>query len=279
MEVWFIRDGEKVGPVHDFEIRQKITSGELQPTTPAWHEGVDAWKPLGEIDLFRREFELKTESDEPTPLEPEEFVKEIGKSPPPLPQEPVFIRRFWARWLDLTLYSAVWWLGMWAVGQNVEAALINPWIMFFHYMPWFAIEAVLIQRFATTPGKWLLGLRVVNLDGSHLDLAASIRRCMRVLFTGIGFGFSYLAVFCQILSLVVSKRIGTTLWDHTGGHQVNADPIQPSRVTLVAIGYFLAIYLQFIVVLPYLIKDASAKNPELKEYFEKNPPWSLPKRN
>lgn len=279
MEVWFIRDGEKVGPVHDYEIRQKITSGELESTTPAWHEGVDAWKPLVEIDLFRREFELKTKADEPEPDETEELPPEPSKSPPPLPAEPVFIRRFWARWLDLTLYSAVWWLGMWAVGQNIEAALINPWIMFFHYMPWFAIEAFLIQRFATTPGKWLLGIRVVNLDGSHLDLAASTRRAMRVLFTGIGFGFSYLAVFCQVLSLVVSKRIGTTLWDHTGSHQVIASPIQPVRVSLVVIGFFIAMFLQFIVLLPYLIEDASEKNPDLKEYFEKHQPWSLPKRN
>jgi len=279
MVVWIIKDGEKVGPIHDFEIRRKITDGELPETTPAWHEGIGEWKPLIEIDLFKREFENVSPPEEISLSEIETTPQETGKSPPPLPTEPVFIRRFWARWLDLTLYSAVWWLGMWAVGQDIGAALINPWIMFFHYMPWFALEAVLIQRFATTPGKWLLGLRVVNLDGSHLDLSASSRRCMRVLFTGVGFGFNYLAVFCQILSLVVSKRIGNTLWDHSGGHQVIADPVRPERVAIVVLGYLVAIYLQFIVVLPYLVKDAGEKNPESKEFFEKLLPLSLPKRN
>ena len=57
MEIWYIRDGEKLGPFHDFEIRRKITAGELPPTTPAWHEGLGAWKPLEEIDIFKREFE------------------------------------------------------------------------------------------------------------------------------------------------------------------------------------------------------------------------------
>ena len=279
MEVWIIKDGEKVGPIHDFEIRRKITDGELPETTPAWHEGIGEWKPLIEIDLFRREFENVSPSAEIALPEIETTPQETGKSPPPLPTQPVLIRRFWARWLDLTLYSAIWWLGMWAVGQDIGAALVNPWIMFFHYMPWFALEAVLIQHFATTPGKWLLGMRVVNLDGSHLDLSASTRRCMRVLFTGIGFGFSYLAVFCQILSLVVSKRIGTTVWDHAGGHQVIANPVQPIRVVVVVLGFLAAMTLQFMVVLPYMIKDAGDQNPKLKEYFEKHPPWSLPRRN
>lgn len=278
MDVWIIRDGEKVGPIHDFEIRRKITSGELAADTPAWHEGVDAWKPLIEIDLFRREFGHVSPPEETDVFTAGDFPEDDRQLPPPLPVQPAFIRRFWARWLDLTLYSGVWWLGMWAVGQNIEAAMFNPWIMFFHYVPWFAIEAVLIHRFTTTPGKWLLGLRVTNLDGSPLDLAASTWRSMRVLFSGIGFGFSYLAFFCQILSLVVAKRIGTTLWDHAGGHQVVSSPLHPVRLIAVVFVFFAAISMQMAVVFPYVIKDAGERNPEIKEYFEKNRPWGLPPR-
>ena len=141
------------------------------------------------------------------------------------------------------------------------------------------LDAVLIQRFATTPGKWLLGLHVVNQDGSHLDLAASTRRSMRVLFSGIGFGFSYLAIFCQILSLVVSKRLGTTLWDATGGHKVTSKPPEPGRLLAVILAYGVAIAMQWAVTLPEIIAEGSKQNPELKEYFEKNPVWSLPRRN
>ena len=35
MDIWIIQDGEKIGPIHDYEIRSRIGKGELPPTTPA----------------------------------------------------------------------------------------------------------------------------------------------------------------------------------------------------------------------------------------------------
>ena len=278
MDIWIIRDGEKIGPIHDFEIRRKISNGEISATTPAWHQGLDAWRPVVEIDLFTREFELEIN---PGHLkEPQEISTppEADTTPPPLPKRQDYFRRFWARWLDLSLYSGVWWLGMWAAGQDIEAAAANPWIIFFRYVPWFALEAVLLQHFATTPGKWLLGLEVVNLDGSRLDLNAAIQRAMRVLFSGIGFGFSYLMLFCQLLSLVIAKRIGTTLWDQSGGHQVTAKPVQPMRLLAVVLVFTVAMLIHLAVFMPYIVKQAEEQNPELKGAYEKVLQWSLPKR-
>ncbi|MES2475603.1 MAG: RDD family protein [Verrucomicrobiota bacterium] len=277
MEVWIILEGEKVGPFHDFEIRRRISNGELAATTPAWHEGLSAWKSLVEIPIFTREFERVSPQDEISPLEAASPSSAPSATPPPLPIEPVFLRRFWARWLDLSLYEGVWWIGMWAAGQDIAAAITNPWVMFFRFVPWFALEAVLIQRFATTPGKWLLGLRVLNQDGSHLDLATSTRRSMRVLFSGIGFGFSYLAAFCQILSLVVSKRLGTTLWDAAGNHQVTAVPPTPAKLVAVVLGYSVAIALLLAVQLPDLVDQQIKMNPETKQSLEKYRTWGLPR--
>ncbi len=278
MEVWIIRDGEKIGPIHDFEIRRKITTGELPATTPAWHEGCGPWKPLGEIEIFRREFDNVTAPE--TQEAPQTEVTAADKNEPSEPSkwQPALIRRFWARWLDLSFYSGVWWLGMWVAGQDIQSAMSNPWIMFFHFVPWFVVEALLLSQFATTPGKWLLGLRVLNNDGSQLDLTAATRRSMRVLFIGIGFGWNYLAFFCQILSVVVVKRIGSTLWDHTGGHQVTVAPLHFSRVIAFISAFFAAMMLQSLVLFPYVAKEVAQRNPEYKEYFEKYPPWGLPPR-
>jgi uncharacterized RDD family membrane protein YckC len=300
MDIWIIRNGKKIGPIHDFEVRRKINDGELTPDTPSWHEGLGAWRPLGEIDLFRREFELTSNeaasktienepgaaASEPTPpdsnpssdpdLNRDPKSANLAPPPPPLPAKAVYGRRFWARWFDLSLYSGFWWLGMWAAGQNIEAALSNPWIMFAQYIPWFAIEALLIQRFGTTPGKWLLGLQVRNLDNTRLDLNASIRRSVRVLFTGIGFGWGLLAVFCQAMSLVVAKRLGTTLWDHSGGHRVNSTPLQAAKIIALPILFFLVLQMQLIVIVPYMVEIAGKSFPSLKEQYEKNPPWHLP---
>ncbi len=186
MEIWIIRDGEKTGPFHDFEVRRRIEDGELSAETVGWHEGLDGWKPLSEIVLFRREFEAPAARPEPDRTQ-EESAPSNRTGPPPVPQQPLYARRFWARWFDLALYGGIWWFCLWAARQNVEAAWLNPWIMFFKYVPWFVLEALLIHYTGTTPGKWLLGMSVVNQDGSRLDLAASTRRSMRVMLTGVGF--------------------------------------------------------------------------------------------
>lgn len=274
MDIWIIRDGEKTGPIHDFEVRRKIEAGELPPTTPAWHEGLDAWKPLVEIELFTREFQQPS----PPPL-PSTSRVEPRDLPPAPPQATFYLRRFWARWFDLSLYAGLWWFCMWAARQDIEAALLNPWVMFLQYVPWFALEAVLIHKFAFTPGKWLLGLSVTNKDGAFLDLSASIRRALRVMFTGVGFGWSILAIFCQALSLFTAKRLGSALWDYTGGHQVNANPLNPFRLITLVFVFAGALHLQMLVISPYLFKMAGDSYPAFKEEYEKNPPWHLPKRS
>ncbi|MGL4399084.1 MAG: RDD family protein [Luteolibacter sp.] len=274
MDIWIIRDGEKAGPLHDFEIRKKIESGELPASTLAWHEGLDAWKPLKEINIFSREFEVKEPPPLPLAIEPEAKPGQNAAR-----QETFYIRRFWARWLDLTLYSGFWWLGLWAVGQNIEGTLLNPWVMFVRYVPWFALEALLIHKYATTPGKWLLGLRVTNKNDSLLDLGEAIRRSLRVMFTGVGFGWSILAIFCQALSVFTARRLGTTLWDHTGGHQVTAAPLNPFRIISLVFLFAGGLLLQIVVVFPYAAEVGAKQNPELKGTYEKILPYMLPKRS
>lgn len=270
MDIWIIRDGEKSGPIHDFEVRRQIQAGELQATTAAWHEGQAEWKPLGEIELFKREFEPRpAASTRPSVID--DFPQ-----PPPLPQPTRFGRRFWARWFDLSLYSGFWWLGMWAANQNLEAAMANPWIMFLRYIPWFVFETLLLHYWGSTPGKWLLGMSVTNLDGSRLDLGPATRRSGSVLFTGIGFGFSLLSIFCQVLSLVTARRLGTTLWDHIGGHRVNALALSPSRVTVFVCLYLATMALHFAVFYPYMMKAAIEQNPEFKRMIEQHPSLQPP---
>jgi len=238
MDLWIIQNGEKIGPIHDFDVRKKIESGELPAATPAWHDGLSAWKPLIEISLFEREFERPIEDrDTPFVSAADDAVRQL---PPPLPAPPCLIRRFWARWLDLCLFAGVWWMVLWAIGRDIEATLYNPWIILFQYVPWFVLETVLLHRFGTTPGKWLLGLKVVNNDGSLLSLADATRRSARVLCIGIGFGWGVLAMICQIMAFFTAKRLGRPLWDQSGGHRVTAAPLmQPVHLMVAGVTSFL----------------------------------------
>ncbi|MCX6878756.1 MAG: RDD family protein [Verrucomicrobia bacterium] len=281
MDIWIIRNGEQVGPIHDYEARRRIEARELARDTPAWHEGLDAWRPLGEIPLFKDAFNWVYLDDLETGPSHEEEEQALRGSPrpPPLPTGPVLGRRFWARWLDIHVYIAMWWLVMWASGRNIEAVLNNPWIMVAQLMPWFILESILIHRYGTTPGKWLLGLRVTNTNGTPLSLSAATLRSILILVGGIGFGWSPLALFCQALSFFIAKRLGNPLWDHVGGHRVQASPLAAWRIITVICMFFAALQLQMAVIAPYVLRNAAETFPFLKEELQKNPPWHLPERS
>ena len=261
MDVWIIRDGEKTGPIHDFEIRRLIGAGELAASTPAWHEGLGDWTPLAEISLFSGEFE-KPEANAGIP-------EASPVAPPPLPARPCLLRRFWARWFDLYLYSALFWTALRLSGRDIGNVLGNPWIILLLYVPWFAFESILIHRVSTTPGKWLLGIRVVNDNGLHLALPESIRRAFRVLFIGIGFGWDVVCLICQIVSFFAARRLGKPLWDHAGGHRLVTAPLHPLRVVAFVVMFATAITLQGMALFPYALREAAKQNPQILEQWEK----------
>lgn len=274
MDIWIIKDGEKTGPMHDFEVRRKIEAGELQSETPAWHEGLPAWTPLGQIELFQREFGKASDAEL---LDADIDIKdERGEARPPdaiptvLPagDGPLSMRRFWARWIDLNLFSMAWWVMMAASGRDITATLVNPWVMLTHYVPWFVLETYLIHRFGSTPGKWLLGLRVVNLDGSKLSLGEATQRSSRVLFLGIGFGWDIVCVICQIMGYFTARRLGKPLWDHAGGHQVIAKGLNPVRVISCVLVLFFAVMTKFVILFPSVMELGSKNNPELKRQYD-----------
>jgi uncharacterized RDD family membrane protein YckC len=274
MDVWIIENGEKSGPLPDFEVRSRIRAGVLTGETPAWHDGLADWRPLADIPLFARDFETPEES----PTQDEPYSPPQSPTPPPLPDQssPHLIRRFWARWFDLYLYSGFWWLGMWAAGRDIGAVLQNVWLILFQYLPWFAIEAYLVHRFGTTPGKWLLGIRVRNNDGSPLALGTATRRSMRVLFLGIGLGWGILALLCQLMAFFTTRRLGKPLWDMAGGHSLETTPLHPVKIAAYVVGLFIALQMQMIVVAPYVTEQIRETFPALREQIEKNPPWHLP---
>ena len=277
MDIWIIQNGEKVGPIRDFELRGKIEAGELPASTPAWHEGMESWRPLVEISLFTHEFDRRVEARD-TPYAPPlpEPEADTNTSPKGTAHP---LRRFWARWLDLNFYAGIWWIAMWVAGRDIGAIMFNPWIMLLLYAPWFVLETLLIHYFRSTPGKWLLGIQVLNDNGSSLSLAESTRRSLLVLVMGIGFGFGWFVIVCQVMAYISVRRKGRPLWDLRGGHQVTARPLNPLAVTAYVVILFTAFQLQFVVVAPYVIETTVKVFPSLKNEFEKNPPWHLPERH
>jgi uncharacterized RDD family membrane protein YckC len=274
MDVWIIQNGEKRGPMPDYEVRSAIQSGELKADTLAWHDGMGGWQPLSTIALFTAEFTPSRE----TPQREEAPVQPLPTERPQPEASPHLIRRFWARWFDLYLYSGFWWFGMWLAGRDVGAVIGNIWLILFQYVPWFAIEAILLHRYGTTPGKWLLGIKVRNEDGSRLTLPQSVRRSMRVMFLGVGLGWGIVALMCQVMAVFTTRRLGKPLWDMAGGHKLGTIPLHPLRIAAYMIGLIAALQLQMIVVAPYILRQMQERFPEMHKQIEENPPWHLPER-
>ncbi|NJM36729.1 MAG: RDD family protein [Akkermansiaceae bacterium] len=160
------------------------------------------------------------------------------------------------------------------MGQDIKAVIFSPVIVFLRYLPWFLIEPILLHYFGTTLGKWLMGLRVVNQDDSKLDLTAATKRSLRVMLTGVGFGWSLLAIFCQILSFFTARKLGNTFWDHVGQHKVTVAPLHPFRLIALVFIFAAALVIETIIIWPH-IYEIHSKDPSFKEQLEKNPLWPL----
>ncbi len=265
MSFWIIQNGERSGPYPDYEIRIKIQHGDLEPDSRVWSDGLDGWTKLEDMDLFREEFAKRDPRSDST-------ISRVEKiSPPPLdavkPQA-YMMRRFWARWMDLIAYGSLWWLALYFSGRDILAAMSSYWVLLPMYIPWFVLESWLLHKYGTTPGKWMMGLRVRNEDNSLLSLPAAMKRSLRVLVSGIGFGWSILVPICQLMSWFTTRRIGKPIWDYLGEHKVQAKPIVPVKI-LVLVAIFLAsMFLRLAVQGRHLEKIIVESQPEMKQYYE-----------
>lgn len=273
MEIWLIVNGKRSGPYPDYDIRSRIEHGEITSEEMVWHEGLPEWTPVGELEIFRNSFGIKQPEIIPPPL-PQAYMEATAG----IPAKAHFARRFWARWTDLTAYSALWWLGMYFGGRDIGSAIGNLWLLVTMLLPWFAFEAWLIHRFGTTPGKWLMGLKVSNEDGSRLALKESIWRSLRVMITGVGFGLGLLAILCQAMSWFTTKRLGKPIWDFIGKHNVEAEPLRPLRIVALVFLFVTAFNLQMAVRAPHEEKILTEQFPQYKEWIERGRGWHFPER-
>lgn len=280
MEFWIIKNREKSGPYPDYEIRSKIQHGDLEPDSRVWREGLEEWTKLEEMDLFREEFGKRDSRSvsNPDPVPPPLSKAESGAKDTVKPKAYI-MRRFWARWLDLFGYGSLWWLGLYFSGRDIGASMASIWMLLPMYVPWFVLESWLLHKYGTTPGKWLMGLRVCNEDGSLLALPAATKRSLRVLVSGIGFGWDYLAVICQLMSWFTTRRIGKPIWDYLGEHKVVAKPLDPLKILPYVALFAFSLFLRVGVLGRATEKFMVEQQPESKEIFKDLRPMYFPDRS
>lgn len=139
--------------------------------------------------------------------------------------------RLLARLFDYALFFTIIRL---VVGHIATVPPFEKWIPL-EYLAWVPIEAVLLWTWGSTPGKWLLGIRLKKEHAKKLDFETSIRRSFAVWFKGIGMGIPIVNFFCLISAYHRLRLFKTTSWDAQEKTAVEHRPIAQWRFYLAAI--------------------------------------------
>jgi len=138
-------------------------------------------------------------------------------------QEEVPIIRPWIRYFARLLDWVIW-----GTFLSFSLALIAPNLYYFIFynrfianavviFGWVPLEAFFIAQFRTTPGKWLLGTFVTNINNEKPSYKQAIRRSSLALLHGYALGVPIISIFFIWAAYSNLKIDGISSWDiHSG---------------------------------------------------------------
>ncbi len=221
--MWFyVESQQQRGPVSDEDIQRMHSQGVIQPDTLIWREGQANWLP------FRSVFAAGTPPISPTVLNPGQVAcSQCGRAFPESDVirygnvavcaecKPLFVqklkegvaldasvlqyasfgRRFGAKFLDGIIQQVV---------QLAIRAIFFPTSFTDQSVPTLLVTSVaglvftilyegsFLGRFAATPGKMAVGIRVVRPDGSRISYLTAFLRPLAEIVSGLTLGVGYL---------------------------------------------------------------------------------------
>lgn len=231
MDIYYAIGQQKQDPVPAVEIMSMVERGELDADTMGWHRGCKSWMPLKDLpelkDFFLARFSRELKEAEPdgefghvsdvqasdADVEgaiPLERMDEFGKvdvqrrvelASPEL--------RFMARIIDLLIYLLLYIVFLRLSFSEFHLSFFNALI----WLPVVLLEAVSLSLWGTTPGKALLGLRVVMMDGGKLRLMRMLTRSFYVIFFGMGLVTTVFSPVLLALSWWWTRKNMLSPWD------------------------------------------------------------------
>jgi hypothetical protein len=237
--------GERSGPHTQFQIIDGIRDGRYKGEELAWRLGLTDWQPLRTLADFEGFWPVSEETKQQA-----EAARQLARIELDRPQPGI---RFWARWPDyiwfvpLYLLAASPWLPDEPSGLPTE-----PWaqhllfdalrvLMFLVYVP---VEAWMLSKFGTTPGRALLRVQVRRLDGGLPLFSQALRRSFQVFIFGMGLGLPVVNLVAMFWSRASVMRRGVAPWDESNETRVEHGEPEPWRY-LVLIGVILGIFITF----------------------------------
>ncbi len=148
--------------------------------------------------------------------------------------------RFWARLLDIADFSLFVALGLHVAKPLValpgvaERSAITGLMLL---LAWVLFEAMLLVTWGTTPGKWLLRIKIERRDGATVDFSDALRRSFAVWLRGLGCGLPLISLFTMVIAWDRLRENGQTSWDRDGGFVVSHDDIGVLRSIAATIAF------------------------------------------
>lgn len=232
MQIYLLQDGEKTGPFTIYEVTEEVRSGRADEETLSWIRGSDGWKRLGEQAAVSSIFAA------PPPRVVETEVEEMDARRAKLaPERMRSSLRLWARLLDLFLVQCAILSVIFGAGLMTVPQMMSESHVFIQQLLPAAVlmvlETFLLSAFGTTPGKWLLRVRVVREDGGKIPLKISLYRALTVWWRGVGLWIVPLNILMMAISQARLLNTGKTAWDHECGLRLEYGKMDWNRVILI----------------------------------------------
>jgi len=269
MDFYLTQNGSQRGPFRVFQVKEMLDRGEASPTDLGWHSGLDTWRPLREIDAIAPY--LPSSAPPPLPTEADGADKTSWSETPPSPAPTITMEdsvrgfrppiadnkwhlfgrralpRFLARCFDTMLWFALVCGAGAATGLLPPTAFTFPTLIGFWFVPlqslaWVGVEAWLLSRFGTTPGKWLFNLHLRSVDGGLPPFMNALKRAFFIWVFAWGLGHSQWALFGSLISLMLFLQNGRMVWDHlVSTRLIHAAPRPAAWIIFaVALGLYVA---------------------------------------
>jgi uncharacterized RDD family membrane protein YckC len=224
--MWYYRIGnKKVGPLPQSQLQKLFDDQILAPETLIWSDALLDWIPAEMADAFQTN--IKKTSEETSNIGIQQIRPWV---------------RYWARMLDINLFAMFFWTAMSYYPYDISdiSTTLIPMVMLFS---WVFVESVLLFTIGTTPGKWLLKIKLTNADGKKISFPNAMQRSFLVWWRGLGTGFPIASLWTLITAETNLKKNGITSWDREGNFIVTHERIGALR-TIIVIFFFI---LSFII--------------------------------
>ncbi len=167
-----------------------------------------------------------------------------------LPQAPHPWRRYFARSLDVLIYSLIW------IVICSQLFRVNPlgqgFVRVLNFLIPYAlmliVEPVLLSTLGTTPGKWVFGLVLKTASGKKLTFSAAFDRILMVYRYGLGYlVIPIYSIYRLYVSYVACKK-NELPWDEANAYTLTDK--KPVRIA----AFFLAHIIIYLLLLSVLLQ-------------------------